>query len=810
MAAVLGNQRSSRYRPVVLRILAILGSAGLVGGVPLLLVEMHATPPLSEMQHLVLHPNQVRDAFASRVSDGAITKLIWSVAWLAWAWFVVCVGVEFVGRVRGRLPGRLPASRHVQWLANCLVGASLAFGIPSRQMAPLRLQVASVPAPDVYGLAQARDPHMLSSSKVPFDSSGMAPALTSVPEAVPDSRDRNYVVKPRDTLWSISENEFGSPLNWRQIAAANYARPQPDGGALTDDHWIRPGWVLVIPALGGAVSTSEASQPVTDDIHVPNNSAMPPSTSRQHGHGTPLENVRNSARTVESLATATPHSGRSRGSSGPHVPILPIGFGLLGAGIVTLLERMRRAQQRLRSEGLRIALPEGDLVELERGLRVGADSGAADWIDLSLRLLSASVRRSHLESPVVSAVLLRDDVVEVILRDPIPFPPSPFEPGSSDNSWVLRKSGRLLEDLRGDGEVVGIDAPLPSLVTLGRDSHGILMINLENTGSLAVSGPEADPLIQAIAVELATAQWSDQIDLVLVGFGDVDHSLERVSHANSLVPVSTKMRRRVQERAALLATMARATNSESRWREGGDSWDLCVVVCSPQVSADELPVLDDLISIAGDGSFGVVVICGRDAVSARWHARTDGGRVSVDGLGLSRSSLSLQSVPQSLMEKVGDLVCVASQTTGVSPDEGPYVHLSLRVPERDTHQWSTTSPVAGGVRSGQPEVVVRILGQVDIRGAARQFTRAWAVELVVYLAVHPGGVSNEQWATALWPEKAMAPASLHSTASAARRSLGTSASGEDHLPRSRGRLALGPRSPHGLGHVCRSLPVTGS
>jgi DNA-binding SARP family transcriptional activator len=85
-----------------------------------------------------------------------------------------------------------------------------------------------------------------------------------------------------------------------------------------------------------------------------------------------------------------------------------------------------------------------------------------------------------------------------------------------------------------------------------------------------------------------------------------------------------------------------------------------------------------------------------------------------------------------------------------------------------------------------------VLGQVEIIGAARQFTRAWAIELIVYLAVHPAGVANEQWATALWPDKEMAPASLHSTASAARRSLGVSASGEDHLPRSRGRLALGP------------------
>lgn len=38
----------------------------------------------------------------------------------------------------------------------------------------------------------------------------------------------------------------------------------------------------------------------------------------------------------------------------------------------------------------------------------------------------------------------------------------------------------------------------------------------------------------------------------------------------------------------------------------------------------------------------------------------------------------------------------------------------------------------------------------------------------------------------------MAPTTLHSTASAARRSLGVSASGEDHLPRGHGRLRLGP------------------
>jgi DNA-binding SARP family transcriptional activator len=91
---------------------------------------------------------------------------------------------------------------------------------------------------------------------------------------------------------------------------------------------------------------------------------------------------------------------------------------------------------------------------------------------------------------------------------------------------------------------------------------------------------------------------------------------------------------------------------------------------------------------------------------------------------------------------------------------------------------------------GDTEVEVAVLGPVEIRGAARGFTRAWAVELVVYLAMHPGGAANETWATALWPERLMAPSSLHSTVSVARRSLGTARDGSDHLPRSHGRLQL--------------------
>lgn len=90
----------------------------------------------------------------------------------------------------------------------------------------------------------------------------------------------------------------------------------------------------------------------------------------------------------------------------------------------------------------------------------------------------------------------------------------------------------------------------------------------------------------------------------------------------------------------------------------------------------------------------------------------------------------------------------------------------------------------------QCEVEVRVLGPVEVVGASRPFCRAGSFDLVVYLAFHRQGVTTDRWATALWPDRAMAPATLHSTVSCARRSLGRSAGGLDHLPRGRGWLRL--------------------
>ncbi|MHB8219242.1 MAG: AfsR/SARP family transcriptional regulator [Acidimicrobiales bacterium] len=89
-------------------------------------------------------------------------------------------------------------------------------------------------------------------------------------------------------------------------------------------------------------------------------------------------------------------------------------------------------------------------------------------------------------------------------------------------------------------------------------------------------------------------------------------------------------------------------------------------------------------------------------------------------------------------------------------------------------------------------VEVQVLGPTQILGASRPFRRAWTFDLIVYLAMHPQGASNDVWSTALWPDFAVASTTLHSTVSSARRSIGRAPDGQELLRREQGVLRLGP------------------
>jgi DNA-binding SARP family transcriptional activator len=344
--------------------------------------------------------------------------------------------------------------------------------------------------------------------------------------------------------------------------------------------------------------------------------------------------------------------------------------------------------------------------------------------------------------------------------------------------------------------IAGSDAALPSLVTLGRDENGLLLLDLERAGSITLKGSEADQLARAMAVEIACSKWSDQVDLVLVGVtGDVE-VFDRVMQSPNVASIVQRLDRRVRERKALLEIVRHATNPESRFIEGGDAWDLCVVFCMRSAADNEPEAVDELIELAGDGSFGLAVVaCSSGDVNARTRIRADGGPLdfrtgSLEEKHMGSSVVWPQRVDEGVTQGVTSLVGLAQKLEAVPPPSRRFGETTISPQLANSDDGSLEDPTEQD-HVQKAEVEVRVLGQVDIVGAAKPFTRAWALELVVYLSFHRRGASTEKWATALWPDRIMAPASLHSTASAARRALGlSSSSGEDHLPRSHGQLVL--------------------
>jgi len=451
---------------------------------------------------------------------------------------------------------------------------------------------------------------------------------------------------------------------------------------------------------------------------------------------------------------------------------------------------------------LRIALPDDDLVVLEQGLRLVSDPEGVDVIDLGLRALVANCLRCEATPPRAALVRLGEHFLQIVLDPDTPnrVPPPPFTTDSVGKSWLLSRVPTTIQSLRQDSEVLQMDPPFPALVTLGRDEVGLALIDVEQAASIGVSGTDAAGILRAITVELATAKWADQVELILVGFDRELEALERVDHVSAIADVIARVQRRVRERTALLASVGREGNWDIRWTEGGDAWDLCVVICSPSTVEADPENAVALVQIAGNGGYGVAVILGAEVCPVRWHLDAKDGRVMLKTGDVVASAFSAQPVDARFSKGVAALMAVAGQLDGVLPTSPPYDKLVETGPpggpggdgsEDPQSAFGDGQTFTGAASTAACEIQVLVLGPVEIVGASRPFTRAWAMELIVYLAMHRNGASSDQWATALWPDRIMAAASLHSTASAARRSLGVSSSGDDHLPRGHGRLSLG-------------------
>src|SRR6185437_1200142 len=183
--------------------------------------------------------------------------------------------------------------------------------------------------------------------------------------------------------------------------------------------------------------------------------------------------------------------------------------------------------------------------------------------------------------PTVFAAHLGQENLDLWIAPPDPNPPRPWQAADGGQVWRLPFAAIAGLDAPDTGGTVGGAGPLapyPGLVSLGTNDSGRVLVDLEVAhGLIAVRGPR--PVVQAalsaLAVELVTNRWSDQMRVTLIGFGDglAQISPERVDVARNLDEVLPDLERRAGQVRDAMASAGIDSVLTGRSRgSDADSW----------------------------------------------------------------------------------------------------------------------------------------------------------------------------------------------------------------------------------------------
>jgi hypothetical protein len=274
-------------------------------------------------------------------------------------------------------------------------------------------------------------------------------------------------------------------------------------------------------------------------------------------------------------------------------------------------------------------------------LRVGADPDRSRWLDHALRTLAAQCRDTGTSLPAVYAAYVDNESVDLMIAPPRTDAPEPWEVTEDGRRWTLER-----ENIVGVGGPVAGDvlAPYPGLVSLGRDGDWDILIDLEAAGgpvSIVGDPGAAFEVATAIAVELATNQWSDHLRVTAAGLPDELTVFEpgRLRLVDDVAAVMPElMSRRVDGLGPDVLSGRLAPG-------GGGAWMPEYVVLGTAPGPEAATALTELTSSASRSPVGVV--CAGEVPGARWRLSVDSsGTIDVPALGLrfQANQLSWRSI----------------------------------------------------------------------------------------------------------------------------------------------------------------------
>ena len=447
---------------------------------------------------------------------------------------------------------------------------------------------------------------------------------------------------------------------------------------------------------------------------------------------------------------------------------------LLSSAVLAALGRRRREQLWQRAFGRKIAGPEPEPALAEAAMRYAADEPSSRLLDAGLRHLSHVLAQSWRARPTVFAAHLSQENLDLWVAPADLDAPAPWTAVGDGQVWRLPATALPQVELD-QAEL----APqlFPGLVTLGTDGAGRVLVDLAAAqGLISVAGaePMVTAVLSAMALELATNRWSDEMQLTLVGLGPelADIAPDRVVTVDTLDEALPAMEARA---AAAAGAMAAAVGPGSGGPPAHDpaTWPPHYLISAIPPTLGQRTRLLALAAARHESVAGYVVAGDVPGSSWTWEV-TPEGRLLADLLGLD---VQAQLLPAREYDAVLDLFETAGQLDGAplappTPDAAPPEQLD---PGHDT------------------PVDIAILGPVSVRapGVLEPDLVGLVTEVVVFLALHPGGVHRNAVEAAIWPRGTDSRA-LDAALAAAQDWLGTDGIGRPHLAEdAAGRLRLG-------------------
>ncbi|MDQ7805595.1 LysM peptidoglycan-binding domain-containing protein [Amycolatopsis sp. A133] len=448
--------------------------------------------------------------------------LLVGAGFVAWLQLVVAIALEVVARLRGATVPQLPGFAWAQRTAAALLlvvltgTAAEATELAGDEASPTHVVVpgdslTKIAAGELGSAARYQEIYDLNRGvRQPDGHSLQNPGLLRpgwVLRLPHDSDCEEVVVRPGQTLTQIAREQLGDAGRYREIFDLNRGRLEPAGHLLDDPDTIHPGDVLRIPrspkpaAGGGGAPAAAVFVRVSDSCQPAEPSPPPPPPQPVQ----PPEPAGSETPAPISQPSKAPTSA-AEADDGSSVVLTSVG-GVLAAGLLTLLVIRRRRAQRRRRPGHRIHIKESR--PFEHALRAAEHPATVDDLARALQTLAGHVGD---DLPKLRAVEIGAEGIKLRLAGKS----KPIEPfvKSGQTEWRLDSIANL------DG--VDVPPPYPALVSLGHtQKRDLVLIDLREVGVLTLGGDcEAiEPVLLAMAWDLAAAPWAARTQITLVGVG---------------------------------------------------------------------------------------------------------------------------------------------------------------------------------------------------------------------------------------------------------------------------------------------------